>query len=66
VKAVPFHFTLELEGIRDQGSLNGWKTYMESYMACNELCFMVYRILHQAHLKEVGLPQNCETMTLDL
>ena len=27
-------------------------------------CFMVYWILHQAHLKEVGLTQNRETTEL--
>ena len=29
-------------------------------------CFMVYWILRQAHLKDVGLPQNQETMTLQI
>ena len=29
--------------------------YMESYVACNGSNFMVYQILRQAHLKEVGL-----------
>ena len=33
-------------------------------MACNELCFMAYEILHQAQLKEVDLIQKQETMTL--
>lgn len=33
-------------------------------MACNEECFMVYQILAQARLKELGPTQNCETMTL--
>ena len=28
-------FELELEGLEDQGGLNGWKTYMKSYLACN-------------------------------
>ena len=28
------------------------------------ICFMVYQILRQAHLKEVGPTQNQETMTL--
>ena len=42
---VPLHFTLELEVLRNQGSLNGWQTCMESYMACNGYRFMVYRIL---------------------
>ena len=28
------------------------QTHMESYMACNGLCFMVYRTLHKAHFKE--------------
>jgi hypothetical protein len=34
-ETVPLHFTLELEGLREEGSLNGSKTYLESYMACN-------------------------------
>ena len=33
-------------------------------MACNGLLFMVYQVLCQAHLKEVGRTQNWETMTL--
>ena len=32
---IPLHFTVELEGLRNQGRLNGWKTYMETYLACN-------------------------------
>ena len=35
------------------------QTYMESYMAFNEKCFMVYQILRQA-----SLTQNQETVTL--
>jgi hypothetical protein len=31
------------------------KNYIESYMEYNGLCFMVCQVLHQAHLKEVGL-----------
>jgi len=34
------------------------------YMACNGCCFMVYRMLRQAHLKEVNLTQKQETMTI--
>jgi hypothetical protein len=36
------YFTIELEDVRDQGSLNGWKIYMEAYMACHAKCFIVY------------------------
>jgi len=32
-------------GLWDQGSWNGWKTYMEFYMGCNGKCLMVYWIL---------------------
>ena len=42
----------------------GEQTYIKSYMACNGYGFMVYWILRQAHLKEVGLTQNWETMTI--
>lgn len=50
---------LELDGAtRDLGDLNGWKTHMEGCMTCNADRFMVYRILHQVHLKEVGQSQN--------
>ena len=38
-KTVPLHFTLELEGLRDQGTkevLMVEQIHMESYMACNE------------------------------
>jgi len=39
-------------------------TYTESYIAWIGYCLMVYWILHQAHLKEVTLTQNWETMTI--
>lgn len=29
---IPLHFIQEVEGLRDLGSLNGWNTYLESYM----------------------------------
>lgn len=43
----------------------GWRkqTYLEPYMAGTKYYFKVYRILRQEHLKQVGLKQNCETMT---
>lgn len=40
-----FSFTLELEGLRDQGVRLIWHTCIESYMACNGYCFMLYWIL---------------------
>lgn len=45
------------------------KTYMESYMPCNGICFMVYRISSQAHLfwdgvHKTGKPQNFKTLTI--
>ena len=53
-----------VEGLRDQWSLYGWKTFMWFYMACNGWWCIVYQILHQAHLKEVAVTQNWEIMTL--
>ena len=47
-ETVPLHFTLELEGLWDQGDLYGRNAYMKSYMACNGYRFMVYRILRQS------------------
>ena len=38
----------------------------ETYMACNEYCFIVYWISRQSILKEVDLTQNQETMTLQI
>ena len=36
-ETIALHFTLELEGLQDWGSLNGCKwTYIKSYMACHE------------------------------
>ena len=51
------HYSLRAEET-NYFDLSSCKTYMHAW------CFMVYQILSQAHLKEVGLPQNCETMTL--
>ena len=50
---------LELDGARrDLGELNGWNIHMEGCMTCNAYRFMVYHILRQVHLKEVGQSQN--------
>ena len=54
-ETIPLHFRLELEGLGDQGRLNGWK----AYKACYGQGFMC-----QAHLKGVGLTQHLETVTL--
>lgn len=40
------------------------QTYMDSYMTRHVWCFMVYPILHQSHLNEVGLTQIWENTTL--
>ena len=37
---------------------------METYIAGNETCFMVYQSMHHVHLKEVGLMQNWEIIAL--
>jgi hypothetical protein len=39
---------------------------MDPYMAPNGLCFMVTWIIFKNHLLEVGLPQNWETMALQI
>ena len=43
---------------------DGWKVYMDSYMALNGLCFMVTWTVFKNHLLEVGPTQNRETMAL--
>jgi hypothetical protein len=45
---------------------DGCKVHMDSYMASNESCFMVTRTIFKNHLLEVGLPQNPETMALQI
>jgi hypothetical protein len=57
-------FTLRL---RDQWSVwmqDGWKVYINSYMASNGSCFTVTWTISKNHLLEVGLTQNWETMAL--
>ena len=43
---------------------------MKSYIKCNQICFTIYQILHQTHLKEVDLSQRdhdtLKSTTLDL
>lgn len=56
VEFIPLHITLEPKGPR--------KFEMHRRPTCNGECFMVYLILHQAHLKELGQTQNQETTTL--
>ena len=64
-ETILLHFTLELEGLRDQVHLNDEQTYVVSYMVSNGKCCMVYWVnFYQAHLGEVGLTQNWETMAL--
>jgi hypothetical protein len=43
---------------------DGWKVYMDSYMASSGSCFMVTWIIFKNHLLEVGITQNLEFMTL--
>jgi hypothetical protein len=43
---------------------DGWKVYMDSYMASNRSYFMVTWTIFKSNLLEVGLTQNRETMAL--
>jgi hypothetical protein len=43
---------------------DGYKVYMDSYMAFDGSCFMVTWTTLKNHLLEVGLTQNRETMAL--
>lgn len=58
----PSHFTLELCRPKRPREFEWMKTLMESYMTCSGYSFMVYRILHQTHLFEMGLTQNLKTV----
>jgi hypothetical protein len=40
---------------------DGYKVYMDSYMASNGSCFMVIWPIFKNHLLEVGLKQDKET-----
>ena len=63
-ETVPLYFAQEFEGLKGPRKFECMnKIYMESYMACNGQCFIVYWILCQADLKEVGLTQNWEHNT---
>ena len=64
VEPVQVFFTLRL---RDQWSMwmqDGYKVYIDSYMASNGSCFMVTWIIFWNHLLEVGVTQNQEITTL--
>ena len=45
---------------------DGCKVYMDFYMASNGPCFIITWIVFKNHLLEVGLPQNQETMALQM
>ena len=45
---------------------DGWKVYMDSYIALHGLCFMVTWIIFKNHLLEVGLTQDRETMAFQM
>ena len=64
VEPVQVRFTLRL---RDQWSMwmqDGFKVYMDSYMASNGSCFVVTWTILKNRLLEVGVIQNRETMAL--
>ena len=55
---VQVRFTLRL---RDQQSMwmqDGCKVYMDSYMSCNGLCFMVIWVIFKNHLLEAVRPNT--------
>jgi hypothetical protein len=43
---------------------DGYKVYMDSYVASNGSCFTVTWTIFKNHLLKVGLTQNRETMAL--
>jgi hypothetical protein len=45
---------------------DGCKTYMDSYTASNESCFLATWAIFKNHLLEVGLTQNRTLTTIDL
>ena len=45
---------------------DGCKVYMNSYITSNGSNFMVTWTIFKTHLLEVGLPQNRETMALQM
>ena len=45
---------------------DGRKVYADSYTALHGSCFMVTWTVFKNHLLEVGLPQNWETMALQM
>ena len=45
---------------------DGYKVYVDSYMASNGSCMMVTWTVFKNHLVEVGLTQNRETMVLQM
>ena len=55
---VQVHFTLRLRDQRSMWMQDGYKVYMDSYMASNGPCFMVTWTMSKNDLLEAGLTQN--------
>ena len=62
VKTIPHHFTLELEGLSDQGDVNGWKNYTKFYTTLPIHVYIYFNWTN--YLREVDPTQNMETNTL--
>ena len=45
---------------------DGYKVYMDSYMASNGSCFMVTWTVFKNHLLEVGLTQSWDIMAFQM
>ena len=60
---VQVHFTLHLRDQWSKWMQDGYKVYMDSYMAWNGSCFMVTWTISENQLLEVGLTHG-ETMAL--
>lgn len=58
-RSVSLHFTLELKVLKRPRKFEWMKT-----LHGMQIMFHFYQILHPAHLEEVGLTQNWETMTV--
>jgi hypothetical protein len=61
---VQVRFTLHLRDQQSKLTQDGYKVYMDSYLASNGSCFMITWIVFKNYLLEVVRTQNQETKTL--
>jgi hypothetical protein len=64
MELVQVHFTLHLRDQSNKWMQDGYKVYIDFYMASNGSCFMVTWTIFTNHLLEVGLTQHMALQNL--